>query len=199
MIAIFACLAVAAALVICLSVTTPTSYYGRLTGTEAWPDPITFTGGFTAPASAVQIQGYGLVTVPAATTTLTLTPALHAGKVVLVQSTGGLAITPPAATGTGNVYRIYVFTAISGGSLTIDPKAGNASDVCAGSLYGGTTGAAGSVWVTATNSNFITFNATTTGGLAGTWVEMTDVATNKWAVQGVVVSSGTAATPFSNH
>lgn len=33
-------------------VTTPTSYYARLTGTEVWPDPVVFAGGFTLGAAA---------------------------------------------------------------------------------------------------------------------------------------------------
>lgn len=139
------------------------------------------------------------VLVPAALTTLTLTPVLHAGALILIQSTGGLAITPPAATGTFNVYVFYVITAISGGSFTVDPKAGNASDVLGGIAFGGTTGAVAGSWVTAANTNFITFNATTTGGLMGSQIWMQDVATNKWIGWVAQVSSGTAATPFSNH
>lgn len=143
-------------------------------------------------------SGCSPITVPAAVTTLTLTAA-HAGRPLLIASTGGLAITPPAATGTFNCYYLYVITTVSGGSLTWDPKAGNASDVCAGCVYGGTTGAVAGSWVTASNSNFVTFNGSTTGGLIGTSLWMVDVATNKWMVGGVQVSSGTAATPFSNH
>ena len=209
MITLFVVLAVAC--VLCLGVTTPTSYYGRLTGTEPWTDAVNFGSvahvfggnvifnGAPVFAAGVQVKGYGLVTVAAATTTLTLDPTTHAGKLVLLQSTGGLAITPPAATGTGNRYDMVVITTVSGGNVTWDPKAGNASDVCAGALYGGTTGAAGSVWVTASNSNLVTLNGGTTGGLAGTHLIAIDVATNKWSIYGTVISSGTSATPFSNH
>lgn len=138
-------------------------------------------------------------TIPAAVTTLTLTAAEHANSMILVQSTGGLAITPPPATGTFNWYYFMCIAAISGGSFTVDPKAGNASDVFGGIAYGGTTGAVAGSWVTAANTNFITFNATTTGGLMGSQIWMQDVGTNKWIGWVAQVSSGTSASCFSNH
>lgn len=199
MMTIVACLAVAVALVLFLSVTTPTSYFGRLTGTEAWPDPITFTGGFTVPANGATIQGMGIVVVPAGTTTLTLTAALHAGKVVCIQSTAGLTITPAPATGTGNVYTVAVITTISGGSVTIDYKlaAGGADLIQGVAAVGATTSG---TFATATNSNLVTLNATTTGGIIGTWLSWIDAgATKNVIMDGSIVGSGSAATPFSNH
>lgn len=194
----FCFLAVGIVLCLYLAVTTPTSYYGRLTGTETWPDPITFNGGFTSPASGSIIQGMGQVLVAAATTTLTLTPALHAGKVVLIQSTGGLTITPAPATGTGNTYYVCVITTISGGSLLIDYKLGAAADLIQGTVAIGAT--TGGVFSSATNSNLVTFNATTTGGIIGTWFSWIDLALNKNVIMdGSVVGSGTAGSPFTNH
>jgi hypothetical protein len=170
------------------------SIYNTLTGTEAAVLKAGSTiGGLTFDSAN------RFVTVAAATTTLTLTQALHAGKIVLVQSTGGLAITPPAATGTGDIYQVYVMTTISGGNLTIDPKAGNASDVCGGVSIGGSSGGTAGTFGSAANSNLMTFNGSTQGGLIGTQILMTDVKTNAWAVRIYNVCSGTAATPFSNH
>ncbi len=139
------------------------------------------------------------VSVAAATTTLTLTPALHAGRTLLVAPTGGLAITPPAATGTGNRYRIVCTAAVSGGSLTLNAKLGAASDVFTGWIqsYKATTF---TPYPTASNSNLITFNGTTTGGAAaGDWFEIEDIATNKWLITGYTIQSGTIATMFSNN
>lgn len=168
--------------------TTPTSLINRLMGLEACTD-------------GLQVYGFSnlFVTVAAATTTLQLVRATHAGKIILVQSTGGLAVTPVPATGTGDVYEFIVMTTISGGTFSIDAKAGAAADVFAGALFGGTSGTGAAAWPTASNSNFIQFNATTTGGLVGTAVSMQDIKTNLWWVTGTIVSSGTAATPFSNH
>ena len=60
-----------------------------------------------------------------------------------------------------------------------------------------TSGAA--VGFTAGASNdFINLNGTTTGGVAGTWVQIVAVAANKYMVTGVVNGSGTVATPFAD-
>lgn len=178
--------------------TSPTSYYNRLTGIEAFTDKLTFTGGFTAPASAATIQGYGLVVVPAATTTLTLSPSLHAGMVVCIQSTGGLTITPAPATGTGNEYTVAVIVTPSGGNVTIDFKLANASDLIQGvTSIGATTSG---TFATATNSNLVTWNAGTTGGIVGTWFQWVDAASHVNIItDGSIVGSSTAATCFSNH
>ena len=53
-------------------------------------------------------------------------------------------------------------------------------------------------WKTASDSDTMTFNATTTGGVQiGDWVELTDVASNTWMVYGYTTTSGSEATPFS--
>lgn len=178
-------------------VTTPTSILKRLTGQETWPDPVTFTGGITASGGIVNPVISNLA-IPAATTTLTLAPATHAGKTLLIASTGGLAITPPAATGTFNVYEFLFTATITGGSFTFDSKAGNASDVITGIVDTNKVGTL-SQWGTAANSNLITLNGGTTGGLAGDTLRLVDVGTNLWKVWGVLSQSGTVATPFSNH
>jgi hypothetical protein len=168
--------------------TTPLSMVNRLMGLEAWTDPI----------PGLIPQNVSLVTVPPATNILAMTAALHAGRYLLIASTGGLAITPVAATGTGNIYGLIVLTTISGGSLTVDHKAANASDLIQGTVTIGAT-TSGS-FATATNSNLVTFNATTTGGIIGTFYTWIDVGTNKNVVMDAqIVGSGTSATPFSNH
>ena len=47
------------------------------------------------------------------------------------------------------------------------------------------------------NDDFINFNGTTTGGVAGTWVQIVAVAALKYMVTGTVNGSGTVATPFA--
>ncbi len=174
-------------------VTTPTSFLKRLTGQETWPDPVTFTGGIVA-----GIPALNTLAIPAATTTLTLSSATHAGKTLLIASTGGLAITPPAATGTFNVYEFLFTTTITGGSFTIDAKAGNASDVFNGILQTNKVATLAN-YGTAANSNLLTLNGTTTGGLLADYFKLVDVATNCWKILGVISQSGSVATPFSNH
>lgn len=140
-----------------------------------------------------------VIAVPAATTTLTLTEATHEGKTLVISSTGGLAVTPPAATGSGGKYRFICGAVISGGNFTVDAKAGNSSDVFTGWMqsYKATTF---TPYPTAANSNLITFDGSTKGGAAiGDWFEIEDFQLHEWKVTGYTIQSGTIASMFSNH
>jgi hypothetical protein len=44
----------------------------------------------------------------------------------------------------------------------------------------------------------INLNGTTTGGIAGTTITVTVLAANKYMVTGVVLGSGSVATPFAD-
>lgn len=140
------------------------------------------------------------VVIPAATTTYTLTVAGNAGKITVLQSTGGLTITPPAATGTGNIYNFAVGTTISGGSVTIDFKAGNASDLIYGTAYQFKSGTGLAEYSAGTNSNEIILNGTTTGGIIGDYISIQDIGTHQWQILDFSTqATGTVATPFANH
>jgi hypothetical protein len=55
------------------------------------------------------------------------------------------------------------------------------------------------VGFTAASSNdFINLNGGTTGGVAGTWIKIVAVAANKYMVTGVVLGTGSVATPFAD-
>lgn len=180
-------------------VTTPLSMVNRLTGVEAFTDPLSLPFGTTLGGNIIAGGAAQFGVVPPTTTTLTLTAALYGNQTLLIASTGGLAITPPAATGTGNKYRVIATAAVTGGNFTLDAKAGNASDVFYGWIQSNKSGTC-TPWPTASNSNLITLNGTTTGfAAAGDWFEIQDVGTHLWLVSGWTVQSGTVATPFSNH
>lgn len=176
----------------------PASFLNVLNGTET-TQPLLLNsactfGGPAAPGVTVP------VVVAAATATLTLTPALHANRLVLIQSTGGLVITPAPATGTGNVYAIVVIATVSGGSVTIDFKAANATDVINGTGTQFKVGTSTLSYSCGTNTNLVTLNGTTTGGIIGDFFSWADVATH----QNIIVefntqATSTVATPFSNH
>jgi hypothetical protein len=40
-------------------------------------------------------------------------------------------------------------------------------------------------------------NGSTTGGVVGTWIRVTDVSLGFWMLEGGIVCTGTEATPFS--
>lgn len=132
----------------------------------------------------------GIVTLAAAT--LTLTAALHAGKVVVTALADTLTITLPAATGSGNVYTIY--TSITATGDHIYSAAG--SDVLNG-VVGVSTDIAGVMESAQVTDTGMLMNGTTKGGLAGSCVVFTDVAAAVWWVSGAVVSSGSEATVFT--
>lgn len=187
--------------------TTPTSMVNRLMGLETWTDAVNFGtgahifGGVPLFGTvALPVPGTApIVAVAAATTTLTLTAALHANRIVSFTSTGGLAITPPAATGTGNVYTLMALATVTGGSVTIDAKAGNGSDLFFGCAHINLLATGVTIFATLVNSNLYTANGTTTGGNKGDLITMVDVALHVWNIFVNGQGTGTIATPFSNH
>jgi hypothetical protein len=63
--------------------------------------------------------------------------------------------------------------------------------------FSSVAGTTGTVFSTLPASDTITMNGSTTGGLIGSYVQVTDLATGYYLVQGSLVGSGTPATPFS--
>jgi hypothetical protein len=128
------------------------------------------------------------------TAALTLSRNLHAGTVVVLDSTTGRIITLPASTGKGDVYSVYIKTTVSSGNHVI--QVANSTDVMNGAI-GLTTDIAGSVMPASATSDTITMNGSTTGGVAGSNVTFTDVAAGFWKINGDLICTGTEATPFS--
>lgn len=124
--------------------------------------------------------------------TLAVTAAGFAGQTIVSNLAAAQAITLPAATGSGNKYRIYVQTTKTG-NLTITT---NGSDDLVGALEV-TTDASGTPFLSDGTDTIITMNGTTTGGVKGSYVDLQDVATATWLVSGRLVSTGVEATPFS--
>ena len=156
-------------------------------------------GGVALAATAAEINAVADMSarlVSAAASTLAVTAADHDGKVVVLNRAAGVTATLPAATGSGAVFRFVVGTAVTSNSDII--KVADATDVIQGALVvtdraDGSTATFGTVAA----SDTISLNGGTTGGLAGGLITLIDVATNLYAVSGVVVGNGTEATPFS--
>lgn len=109
------------------------------------------------------------------------------------QRAAGQSFTLPKATGKAGKYRFYIGTSITSNSTII--KA-NGTDTINGVAL--VTGATPITAASASNTNTITFNGSTTGGLLGSTVLLEDVGLGQWAVEINAIGSGTAATPFSN-
>ena len=149
-------------------------------------------------------QGAGNIVTLGATATLSV--ATHAGHTLLVPAT--CAITLPtivatadsSATGPGadpnttnNLGAVFtLFFNVISVAQTV---------TCSGSdKYVGTLGVTSTVYnaFASVTSTIITLNATTTGGAArGSQITLVALAANLWSVNGVLVGSGTVATPFS--
>ena len=123
---------------------------------------------------------------------LTLTPEAHSGVWVNSNLAATQAITLPAATGSGNIYGIYVLITKTG-DLTITTD--GSDDLTGGVAV--VTDIAGVVVSSDGTDTIITMNGSTTGGVKGSWVTLQDIASGTWRVDGYLVSTGTEATPFS--
>src|SRR5690348_1236929 len=76
------------------------------------------------------------ITIDQTGATLTLDPATHAGRVVMLDVASGVTVTLPAASGSGNLYRLVVATTVSSNSDKV--KVANASDYMRGFALGAT-------------------------------------------------------------
>ena len=170
--------------------------------------PVRSLGGFyqQGPASVVNI-----------TASTTLNPVDHGGRILTVGGTlaADLTLTLPAIDTTANpttsgpgqdpsttnnlgvVYTIWVPTTIATSSLKIGT---NGTDKFVGSVLSVDTDSSGATvgFTAGATNDFINFNGTTTGGVAGTWIQIVAVAANKYMVTGTVNGSGTVATPFAD-
>jgi hypothetical protein len=152
------------------------------------------------------------------TTSTTLNPISHAGRILSVGGTlaANLTLTLPAinmtadpsssgpgqnpntANNEGVLYRIWVPTTIATSSLKIGT---NGTDKFIGSITMNdvdTDGAALVGFFAAAANDFINLNGTTTGGVAGSWIEIFAIAANKYMVKGTLLGTGSVATPFAN-
>ncbi len=148
--------------------------------------PVTSTAGFISGSDS-------LVTLTGATATVT--SAEHSGRTVLLDRAAGQALTLPAATGSGNKYMFFVKTTITSNATTIKVVG---DDTMAGlAIVANDGGDTASIFETAADSDTISFDGSTTGGIRGATVELQDVAADLWSVRVIGAATGTEATPFS--
>ena len=163
------------------------------------------------------IYQQGPEAVVAITASTTLNPVSHGGRILTVGGSlaSTLTITLPAINTSANpsssgpgqdpntlnnegvVYTIWVPTTISTSSLKIGT---NGTDKFVGTIFGVDTDSSNALvaYTAGSTNDFINFNGTTTGGVAGTWVQIVAIAANKYVVNGIALGSGTVATPFAD-
>jgi len=162
------------------------------------------------------IYQQGPSTIVEITASTTLDPVAHGGRIISVGgslaanvvltlptintsanvSSSGPGNDPNTANNEGVTYTIWVPTTISTSSLKIGTDGTDRFVGYVLSIDSDSTDAARGFGAGA-NDDFINFNGTTTGGVAGTWVQIVAIAALKYMVTGVAVGSGTVATPFA--
>jgi hypothetical protein len=159
----------------------------------------------------------GPATTVAITASTTLNPDDHGGRLITVGGslaanvvltlptinvsansvTSGPGQDPNTLNNEGVVYTIWVPTTISTSSLKIGT---DGTDKFVGSVISVDTDTAGAVvgFTAGATNDFINLNGGTTGGVAGTFVQIVAVAANKYMVTGTVLGTGVVATPFAD-
>lgn len=133
--------------------------------------------------------------VAATAATLAVTAAAHANRTIVLDRAAGITATLPAATGTGNRYTFFTKTTVTSNNNIIQVVT---DDTMKGTVWmaqdGGDTSVA---FETASDSDTITMNGSTKGGLVGDRIDLIDVATDVWSLQAFLQGTGIEATPLS--
>ena len=165
--------------------------------------------------TGVYTQGPGSVV--AITASTTLNPVDHGGRIVTVggtlasnvvltlptintssdPSSSGPGSDPNTANNEGVRYTIWVPTTIATSSLKIGT---DGTDKFVGSLLSVDTDTSGAMvgFTAGATNDYINLNGGTTGGVAGTWIQIVAVEALKYMVTGVILGTGTVATPFAD-
>jgi hypothetical protein len=139
----------------------------------------------------------------------TLTFASHAGRLIEINDADGAVTLPTiqadskgASAGQddpnvnnqlGAVYRFFIGT----DATDLDIKT-DGTDKFVGSLAVGITDSTYKVFIPAASNDVISMNGSTLGGDKFSYLEITALADNEYLVQGVLIGSGTIATPFAD-
>lgn len=133
---------------------------------------------------------------------VSITAATHCGRTITLNRAAGIAVTLPAASGTGCVYRFVVGTTATGDTTIV---VANASDYMVGTAVlladAGDTVVAfatANTGTAATESDTVDLFDTgnVTGGIKGAIVELVDMKANQWGVRYQSDAAGAEATPF---
>lgn len=158
-------------------------------------------------------QGPGtVVNLANGTNTVTLDVATYAGKVIRTNDatliitlptinasadpvSSGPGADPNTLNNIGTTYTIFVETAATAVAIKTD-----GTDKFVGSLLMVDTDSSGATtgYAPAASNDVINLDGTTTGGIAGSWIQITALASAKYYVTGVLLGSGSVATPFAD-
>ena len=145
--------------------------------------PVRSNRGFTAAGSSAVVE---------ITSETTLTYADHVGRIIEINDADGAVTLPTITTDTiGAEYTFFIGTDATDLDIKTD---GTDKFVGSVSVAGTTTKA----FAPAAANDVISMNGGTTGGDANSVIKVVAIATAQYMVQGVLIGSGTVATPFAN-
>ena len=163
----------------------------------------TFSGPIQSLAGFISAGNANVVSLTADTS---LTVAAHAGKILtcndadgkftlpsIVATAPGEDSDPNQTNNLGATFTFVVETAATDMDILTD-----GTDKFVGGLYTGVTNATGKTFISGASNDVITMNGSTKGGLAGSIVKCTAMATAKYAVEGIILGSGTLVTAFAD-
>jgi len=172
----------------------------------------TFSGPVRSLAGFIGQGPAMVVNVPDNTNTLSLTVADHAGKILRTNdatltitlpaintsadpASSGPSADPNTLNNQGVVFTIFIETAATAVKIGT-----NGTDKYVGSVLLVDTDSSGAVfgYAPGASNDFINLNGNSTGGIAGSWVQITVLAANKYLVNGVLLGSGAPGTPFAD-
>jgi len=149
----------------------------------------------TATVAQLLAGAAAVVAVTAGATVLALTQAANAGRTTTIASTTPIAITLPASSGSGALYRVVLLAAATATAHTI--KVANTVDAMTGLIVSLTTTAGVMIGFKNTlTDDTLTLNGTTTGGGIGAVYEFVDIKTGSYLVKGRDTAAMTT-TPYS--
>ena len=163
----------------------------------------TFSGPVKSLAGFISAGNANVVSLTADTT---LTVAAHAGKILVTNDADG-KFTLPSIVATapgrdddpnqtnnlGATFTFVVVTAATDMDILTD-----GTDKFVGGTYTGVTDATGKTFISGASNDVLTMNGSTKGGLAGSIVRVTAIASAKYAIEGLILGSGTLVTPFAD-
>ena len=163
----------------------------------------TFSGPVKSLAGFISAGNANVVSLTADTT---LTVAAHAGKVLtcndadgkftlpsIVATAPGRDDDPNQLNNLGATFTFIVETAATDMDILTD-----GTDKFVGAVYLGKSDATGKTFISGSSNDVITLNGTTKGGVAGSIIRVTAMGSAKYAVEGIVIASGTIVTPFAD-
>ena len=160
--------------------------------------PVRSLGGFISAGSTSFVS---------LTADTTITVAAHAGKILLCNDADGvftlpsIVVTEPTDKGdpsqTANLGAQFTFIVVTA-ATDMDIKTAGTDKFVGGSYTGIDDSAAGKSFISAAANDVITQHGTTKGGLAGSIIRITAIASAKYHVEGQLLGAGTLVTPFAD-